>query len=57
MAHASVANSKPKVELDLYADTCKVGKNCLVNNNHNDDNYDLRDGHRSVKTIDAILGY
>ena len=30
VAHDSVANSKPKVKLDSYADTCVVGDNCLV---------------------------
>ena len=30
VAHASVANSKPKVELDSHADMCVVGDNCLV---------------------------
>ena len=30
VAHASVESSKPKVELDSYADTCAVGDNCLV---------------------------
>ena len=35
IAHASVASSKPKVELDLHADTCVVGNNCLVIHDHN----------------------
>ena len=30
VAHASVASSKHKVELDSQADTCVVGDNCLV---------------------------
>ena len=30
VAHASVASSKPKVELDSHVDTGVVGDNCLV---------------------------
>ena len=28
VTHASVANSKPKVELDSHADMCVLGDNC-----------------------------
>ena len=35
VAHASVASSKPKVELDSHADTCVVGDNYLVVQDHN----------------------
>ena len=35
VAHALVASSKPKVELDSHADTCLVDDNCLVINDHN----------------------
>ena len=35
VAHASVASSKPKVELDSHADMCVVGYNCLVIHDHN----------------------
>ena len=66
VAHASVASSKPKVELDSHADTCVVGDNSLVIHNHNKlvnvysvnvYSYDLKDGHRSSKTVDATVGY
>ena len=29
IAHASTARSKPKVELDSYAETCVVGHKCI----------------------------
>ena len=35
VTHASVASSKPKEELDSHADTCVVGDNCLVIQDHN----------------------
>ena len=61
MAHASVARSKPKVELDSHADTCVVGDNCLVIHNHNRSanvySNDPKDGHRGAKTVVATLGY
>ena len=61
VAHASVASSKPKVELDSHADTCVVGDNCLVIHDHNRPvnvySYDPKDGHRSAKTVDATVGY
>ena len=60
-AHASVVSSKHKVELDLHADICVVGDNCLVIHDHNrpvnDYSYDPKDGHRSAKTVDATVGY
>ena len=60
-ACASVANSKPKVELDSHADTCVVGDNCLVIHDHNKPvnvySYDPKDGHRSAKKVDAAVGY
>ena len=50
VVHASIASSKPKVELDSYADMCVVGDNYLV---IHDDNrpvnvysYNPKDGHR-----------
>ena len=61
VAHASVASSKPKVELDSHADTCEVGHNCLVIHDHkrpvNIYSYDPKDGHRSTKTVDVAVGY
>ena len=61
VAHASVASSKPKIELDSHADTCVVGDNCLVIHNYNRlvnvYSYDPKDGHRSAKTVDATVGY
>ena len=35
VVNASVASSKPKVELDSHTDTCVVGDNCSVIHNHN----------------------
>ena len=35
VAHASVASSEPKVELDSHADICVVGDNSLDINDHN----------------------
>ena len=61
VAHASVASSKAKVELDSHADTWVVGDKCLVIHNHsrpvNVYHYDPNDGHRSSKTIYATLCY
>ena len=61
VAHASVASSKPNVELDSHADTCVVGDNCLVVNDLNKPvnvySYDPKDSHRSAKTINASEGY
>ena len=34
VAFASVASSKPKVELDSHAVTCNIGDNYLVINDH-----------------------
>ena len=52
---ASVAKSKPKVELDSHADMCVVGNDCLVIYDHNRlvdvYSYDPKDGHRSAKTV------
>ena len=59
MAHASVASSKPNVELDSHADMCVVGDNCLVILDHNRPfniySYDQKDGHRTAKTVDATV--
>ena len=61
VAHASVASSKPKEELDSHADTYVVGDNWLVVCDHNRPvnvySCDLKDGHRSAKTVDAAVGY
>ena len=61
MSHASVASSKPKVELDSHAETFVVGDNCLVIHNYNIPvnvySYDPKDGHRSNKTVDAAVSY
>ena len=61
VAHASVASSKPKVELDLHANTCVVGDNCLVIHDYNRTNsvysYDLKDSHRSAITVDATVDH
>ena len=61
VAHASVAGSTPKVELDSHADTCVVGDNCLVIHDHNTPvnvySYNPKDVHRSAKTVDATVGY
>ena len=60
-AHASVASSKHKVVLDTHADTCVVGDNSLViydcNRPVNVYSYDQKDGHKSAKTVDALVGY
>ena len=53
VAHASVASSKPKAELDLNADTCVVGDNCLDIHDHNRP----VNVYRSLKAVDATVGY
>ena len=61
VAHASVASSKPKAELNSHADSCVVGDNWLVIHDHdrpvNVYSYDPKDGHKSAKTVDATVGY
>ena len=61
MAHASIASSKTKVELDSHAGTSAVGDNCLVVHNHNRPvnvySYDPKDGNRYAKTVDDAVGY
>ena len=60
MAHASIASSKPNVELDLQADTYVDGDNHLVTHDHNRPVniyiYNPKDGHRT-KTVDAAVEY
>ena len=60
VAHALVASSKPKVELDLQADMCVAGYNCLVSHDHNrpvNVYSDQKDGHKSAQIVDATVGY
>ena len=61
MAHASVASSKPKVELDSHADTCVVGDKCLIIHDHNKPvnvySYSPKDVNRNAKTVYAAVGY
>ena len=61
MVHASVASSKPKVELDSHVNTCVVGENCLAVHDQNRPvdvySYDPKDGNRCSKTVDAAVGY
>ena len=61
VAHASVASSKPKIELDSHADICVVGDNYLVvhdlNRPANVYSYDPKDDHRSTKKVNAAVGY
>ena len=61
VAHASVASSKPKVELDSYANMSILGDSYFIIHNHNSpvnvSSYDPKDGDRSAKTVDATVGY
>ena len=61
VTHASVASSKPKVELVSHAEQCVVGDNCFVIHDHNRPVniycYDPKDGHRSAQTVDGAVGY
>ena len=61
VAHVSVVNSKPKVELGSHVNTFAVGNNCLVIHDHNRlanvYSYDTNNCHKSVKTVDASVGY
>ena len=61
VAHATVASSKPKEELDSHAGTCVVGDNCLVINDHkrpvNVYSYDPKDGNKSAKTVNAAKSH
>ena len=57
VAHASVAGSKLKVELDLHADTCVVSDYYMVIHDHNRQvnvySHDPKDGNRCAKTVNA----
>ena len=61
VTHASVASSKPKVDLDSHADMYIAGDNCLVIQDHyrpvNVYRYDLKYGYKSAKTVDATVDY
>ena len=61
VAHASVASSKAKVEVDSHSDTCLVDGNGLVIHGHIRPvtiySYNPKDDHISAKTLDAIVGY
>ena len=60
VAYASVASSKPKVELDLHADRCVVGDNCLIIHDHErqvnvgDNCLVIHDHSRPVTSIQKI---
>ena len=54
VVHASVASNKPKVELDLHADTFVLGD---TNRPVNVYSYNLNNSHRSAKTVHAAVGY
>ena len=61
VTHSSLSSSRPKVELDSYADMCVVDDNCIVIHDHNRlvnvYCYNEKDGLRSAKTVDAAVGY
>ena len=61
VAHASVASSKLKVELNSHANRYVVGNNSLAIHDHNRSlyvySYDQKDGLRSAKIVDATVGY
>ena len=61
LGQASVASSQLKLEFDSHADVSVAGDNCLVIHDHNRPvsvfHYDPKDGQRSAKTIDAVVGY
>ena len=60
VAYPSVASSKLKIELDSHAGTCVVGDNYSVIYDHNlvtEYSYNAKGGHRSAKTVDAMVGY
>ena len=61
VAHASVASSKHKVELDSNADKCVVGDNSLFIHDRNRPvnvySYNPKDGLMSAKTVNAAVGY
>ena len=59
VAYASVARSKPEVELDSHADTCAVGDNLVIHDNNRPVHvysYDPKDGHISAKIVGAAIG-
>ena len=59
VAHALVASSKHKVDLDSCADTCVVGDNCWVFHDQNRpvNVHSYSPSHRSVKTVYAAVRY
>ena len=61
VAHASVASSRHKIELDSHEERCVVGGNCLVTHDYNIPatvySYDPKDSHRSAKAVNATVDY
>ena len=56
MSQASVASSRPKLELDSHVDTCVVGDKCFVINDYIC-SYDPKDGHKFARTVNATVFY
>ena len=59
VAHALIASSKPKVELDYHAETCVLNDNCLATHDRNEPvnvySYDVKIGHKCAKTVNAAV--
>jgi len=57
----SMPINEVRVELDSHADTCIVGRNCLVVNDHcrpvNVYGFDPSDGSKSARIVDAAIKY
>ena len=55
----SMPINEVRVELDSHADTCVVGRNCLVINDHcrpvNVYGFDPADGSKSARIVDAAI--
>ena len=61
VAHALVASSNPRVELDSHSDMCVFANNCLVIHDHNKPvnvySCDPKDCNKSVKMVNATVVY
>ena len=52
------ASIRPKIKLDLHADTCIICDNYLViHRPFNVFSYDPKDGHKCVRTVNAEVCY
>ena len=63
ISSAISTRSKCKIKLNIHADISIKGDNSLITHIHDNDRsvdmqgYDLKDGHKCVKTVNAVAAY